>query len=204
MSNATIVSIAPCIISRSNPSIVPPDITIPQCFDESEPVFHHVVDVKTIEYIPMQQKGKGGRLNPISGLDYARSVVNDFINSIVFASSAEDASPGVIVVENHVAAITGKTLEDMQARQQRWKDIVISKTDDLWNKFGQRKFIMELAVVISKQMNLDREWARKASDSEMKICPACMTTIHPMASICANCRTIVNPDRYKKFQLAIS
>ena len=202
--NATIVSIAPCIIKRENPSVVPPEILVPQCFDENKPVFHHVVDVKTIEYIPMQQKGRGGRLNPISGLDYAKSVVEDFINSIIFASRADDAMPGVTVLENHVSAIPEKDLKVLQEQQSRWKNIIISKTDDMWFKFGQKKFIMELAVVISKQMNLDRDWAKKATDNEMKVCPACMTSVHPMASICANCRTIINPERYKKFQSAMA
>jgi len=204
MASATIISIAPCTIHQENPSIVPPEITVAACVDEDEPVFHIVSDVKTIEYIPLKEKGKGGRFVPISGHDYAKSVINDFLNSVVYSSPSEDTCPGVIVMENKIDHVADKTLNEMKSRQSRWKDFIISKTDDTWNKHGQRKFIMDLAITIAKQMNLDREWAKKASETEMKVCPACMTPIHPMASICGQCRTIVNPERYKKFQLANS
>ena len=203
---ATIISIAPCQIIQSNPSLVPPDILIAACVDENKPVLHRVDDISTIEYIPLKEKGKGGRLNPVSGLDYAKALVNDFLTSVIYSNPGESATPGVIAVEGQVLVdkIPLDVMNSLKERQARWQDIVIKKTDDMWNKFGQHKFIMEIAITIAKKLNLEREWAKKSSESFMKVCPACMIPIHPLASICSNCRTIIDPDRYKKFELATS
>lgn len=210
MATATIVSISPAPIKNNNPSVIPSEFIIPACVDLAKPVFFHMEDVKTIYYIPLQERGKPrSRFEAIAAYDHAKSIVSDYCKQVV--ASGGGIHPGVIALEGKIGQFDkdfqNKILPSLIEVEKKWEERLIIQSDDVWNRYQQRKFISDIAVVVARRQGIDKEheWARSfIKDARVtKECPACMSTIPAAAIVCKDCRTIIDPAEYnKKFKQA--
>lgn len=207
MSKATIISISPAPLISDNPSIIPPRIVVPAAESESKPVTLVITDVQTWHYIPLVE-GKGkkrSRFEKIDAYEHAKAVVSDHVKSVV--ASTSNAHPGIIAVEGSITLVPKEILLSLQNMQSAWKERVLKQADDLWNKYGQRKFISDIAVTIARREGLDKdkEWARTlvVDRKLVRECPACFAQINANALVCKECRTIIDVKAYnEKFKQA--
>ncbi len=201
MAKATIISISPAPLKNANPSVVPPNIIIPACSDENKPVCVVIEDRKTWHYIPLQERGRPRiRWETIPAIEHAKSVVADHVRKVV--SSSAHAHPGIIAVEGSITVVPKEILLELKKVQDVWKERVITHADDLWQKYRQRKFISDIAVLVARTLGLEneKEWAKIiVKDAKLtKNCPACYGVVHVDALICLHCRTIIDPKKYKE------
>lgn len=198
MSQATLVSIFPYPILQRHPGMSPALTEIPACPDHNLPVCHVIKDYSYNRYI---LDGKSVTI-PVIAYEQAQGMVRTFKKSIFYGSVNRGEIPGLeafdgaINVEQFLKE--NKPLhESMIANQMRWYNALIELADNDWSFKKDKRFITKLQVDAAKRLNLDKEWAKDAITETRIQCPACFQNIHPEATICSHCRTIVKPEEYE-------
>jgi hypothetical protein len=141
--------------------------------------------------------------------DVARAIVNDFIRAQICTS--DGAEPGIFCIPNRVVEDVkiletefSQELKNARFTQDKWEINLIKMADDDWSKSGHsHRAISNLQRDIAKRRRMDKEWLF-VPEGEMAHgmikCIACKTPVEKDAIICATCKTVLQPEEYKKLQ----
>lgn len=204
MSKSTLVSIVPFPIVEFKPGIYPGFFEIPPCKSEipeilviSDSVYHVEIDENRTITVKCPSE------------DIAKSIVDDYIVSNLAYSVDEDAAPGFMYKSGEFDLPTvmikfSGEINELKKRQLRWFGKLVEMADDDWERSRQHKFISDMQRHAAKALKLDRPWLIVPQPNTLTIlkCPACQSIIPPEAIVCANCRCILNMEKYKTLQFA--
>lgn len=198
---ATVVSICPFALHEMKPGMFPSFYRIPSARDTGL----EILIVNNAFYNqPLPATDQVVRVE-ISSKDIARSIVNDYIQGVM--AYGENCYPGLFWVRGNYDKPTVKTkfateLQTITQYQYNWFLAIVAIADDDWTQFKQHKFITETQRHAARFLGLKREWLIDQNTVTNVVtvnCPACFSMIHPEASICPNCRSVINVDKAAQF-----
>jgi len=204
MSLATIVSLMPCDIRESKPSIMPVEYFIPAA---------RMGDFETLKiedgygHLYLDQD-RGTVSVPIDSHKLADSIVKDYMYSCIELDYTGQATPGLFWLDGHLekSAILKdhlKKLNEVKDCQNRWFLRLVKVADDDWTRNQQHRSITAIqraaAVALKSQIG-ERPWNVEVKDMvAFKNCKYCTSTINAGALVCPTCgRQLVTDEELKK------
>lgn len=145
---------------------------------------------------------------PVSSYRVATAFVQDKIKA--FHCYTPDAMPGVFVlhgVHDSIAVLKNnvKEIKEAAEKQKRWYEALVKEADVLWARTnGNPLAISNDARLAAEQLQLGegKTWMQDFKTLQMTNCPACGVLRNGNFPICGNCRTILDPKKYKEMGLA--
>lgn len=141
---------------------------------------------------------------PTGALQVADSIVTDWLRGIDGCDMAE-RMPGVFYLVGELTVkdvITNHLLKLKQAetRQKNWFQEVVKQADILWARSnGNPLAISNSARLGCEHLGLkDKVWMKDFATLKLENCPACGTLRNNSYPVCANCKTIIDVDAFKK------
>ena len=204
MSTATIVSLMPCDIRESKPSIMPAEYFIPAA---KPPDFNIIVIHDGQGHLYLDQD-RGTVAVPIDAHKLADSIVKDYMYSCIDLDYLGQATPGLFWVDGELTKELIKKdhlkkLTEMIDVQNRWFMRLVKTADDDWSRNQQHRSITSIqrsaATVLKSQIG-ERPWNVEVRDMvQFKTCKFCTSTINAAALVCPICgRALVSEDELKK------
>lgn len=206
----TIVSLFPREIVETKPTTFPGRFVIPAAPENGFSLL--VVDPASY-YLASQNPRQPPNEFQINSALLANSIVQDYINSIAWASPGK--RPGVFWIngahdevsilhskdENGVPFLTRLKMEEQI--QKDWFLEVVKQADSLWARSnGNPTSIMEDARVGALRYGLkDKPWMGDAVASELKNCFSCGELVNYSYPTCKHCKAIINPEKAKELNL---
>jgi hypothetical protein len=138
----------------------------------------------------------------------AQSIVEDYVIGILGYSKGE-RQPGLfwipgLVSEKELKDKYKTELERANQLQLAWYAELIKMADAVWARTnGNPLAVADIMRMAAKETGTERAWIRDFSMIEMTKCPACGAPRNPEFPICGQCKTIVDPEKYKKLGLAV-
>ena len=204
---ATVVSIVPHEIKSDMPTVHPGDFVIPAS-DGKTPVVLVVKEAGHDVYMGSDRTPHSMRVK-IPAYDVARAIVEQYLHSVI--ATADNAQPGIFWVPGEYDADMielsfPKEMQNARIQQKNWYLELVKMADDDWTKSNHRhSAISNLQRMAADFLGFKREWvdAVKTNPELLNLvpCPACTTVISRAALLCPNCKTILKPEEYKKYQL---
>lgn len=204
MNNATLISIVPFPIAEFKPGIYPGFFEISASRDEVPEV---LVIGESVYHVELDES----RTITVKCLadDIAKSIVDDYVVSNLAYSEEDDAAPGIMWVSGklsrgEILSRFSEAIDNLKGRQRRWFMKLVQMADDDWEKTRQHKAISDMQRYAAKSLRLERPWIIAPSkDNEGMIkCPACQSFISSLAIVCAQCRCVINMEKWKTLQFA--
>lgn len=199
----SVISLCPFPINEMKPGMTPSYYNISKCKDGEIEVLI-VRDAFYIQGIPATNQTIKVT---VLAKDIARSLVNDYIQGVV--AYKENCYPALFWVRgiynrDKVKAELKNQVAEAQANQRNWFEAIVKMADDDWAQWHQHKFITDNQRFAASYLGLDREWLMtpNATANLTQLCPACKSTIHIDAAICANCRAVVDSKKAAAFKFA--
>lgn len=203
----TIVSTLPLEINETKPGLIPGQFIIPLA-KKDDFSFIVIDDCQTIHLNPVPNMPN--MVIPEPAETVAKAIIRDYRDSAMETSShtQEDGSigiPGLFYLTGEVSKIDIKTkhkelLDQAHKNTKAWFKNLVTKADDTWVKYKQRRMILDLARIAANNLGLEREWNYDMLSNQSMNCPWCKTNIHPESIKCANCNEIVNVEAYNKMK----
>ena len=201
---ATIISIVPFAIAEEKPGIYPGYFVIPASTREAPEVLNVGESIYHVEV----DEGRSIVVK-CSPHEIARSIVEDYVTSNLAYSENDNAAPGIFwkpgfYTKIEVIAKFSKEIKDIKERQWKWFIKLVRMADDDWEKTRQHKSISDMQRFACKALGQDRPWiiqpteAMLMSSNQIIKCPSCMSVLQIGVVVCANCRCIIDMDKYKK------
>lgn len=137
----------------------------------------------------------------------AQAVVEDYIIGLLAYSKGE-RQPGLFWVPGVVKEEELKTkykpeMDRAVKMQDAWYMELIKMADSIWARTnGNPIAIADLMRLACKESNTERAWTRDFSMVQLTKCPACGAARNPEFPICGQCKTVVDPKKYKELGLS--
>lgn len=201
---STIISLIPFPINEIKPGLYPGHFQIPAAKEDD---FEILTVEKSVHYVYLDMD-RGSLSVPTTSSDVAKSICEDY-KSAKLGYILGHSEPGIFHIEGEykdkkaILAIAKDKIEHARALQRNWYVKLVEIADDEWAKYRSNKSISDTQRFAAKSLGLDREWNVEAKAEANRFCPACRAVIVDGASICGNCRTIIDPEAYAKFQPAL-
>jgi hypothetical protein len=143
----------------------------------------------------------------VPAYEVAKSLVADLVGSMVEYDI--DAHAGLIAVDGILTSITLKTkfneqLTLLKSVQERWFRKLVDLADKDWSRTKSPMAVSDLQRTACKLLGLSKEWSETSEARTVIECIACRSLIPSDSIICKNCKTVLNPEAYKRFQTAVS
>lgn len=144
---------------------------------------------------------------PTGSVGVARAIVTDYCNSLLGFSP--NAMPGLFFVHGEKTAMQikvefKKELEEAKVRQDNWYKELVSIADQLWARSnGNPLTISDDARLAAQELGLakDKPWMQDFNTLLKVNCPACGFLIPGDFPVCGNCKTVINPEKFKALGL---
>lgn len=197
----TIVSLVPFELREEKPGLVPGLYVIPEAKVDQ-------IGLLVIESASAVMFVGGEQVNvriPVNADSIAKSIVYDYC--LAQLGYGEDSGPGIFWVygkhdQKSIMLSHATELADARKKQGNWFAALVRLADDDWASHHQHKTISFLQRFACNSLGLKREWTVEPKNEDIKLCPGCMTQVHPLAAICGRCHTIINEEAYKKLKRA--
>ncbi len=145
---------------------------------------------------------------PTSAVVIADSIINDFCNGLLGCNMG-DSMPGLMFIPGDISvskfkAEYTKELDKLIAKQRNWFLELVKSGDKDWAKTnGNPLAVNEDMRMAAKELGLmDKDWMQDFQTNEMIRCVACGSLRNPKFPMCGNCKTIVDPELFKKLNIA--
>jgi len=205
MDKSTLVSILPFQLDEKKPTIFPGRFQVPAGSD-TNPGTLSIGPSSWWKELPDDQP----LLEiPVSSFSVAESVVNDFKNSQLGFSKGQ-REPGIFFVmgEKDSKGVLKDHKAELDAaihKQKEWYLALVKIADTLWARTqGNPLSITNTARQAAIYLKLDKPWMQDFKTLQMENCPACGTLRQNLFPVCANCKTILDPERYKALKLSVA
>jgi len=203
--NSTIISIVPFLINEFKPGIYPGRFTIQPCIDANKPEILHVGT--SVYFIP-QFNGDDelpAHVVKTPSHDIAKSIVNDYLSAQM--DTNPECQPGIAWLDGKLAIVDITTkhrnlLQDLKKYQINWFGKLVQRADNDWNRYKRHTVVSDVQRFAAKALSLERDWLTPESHEIPVKCPSCLTNCDRAAVVCANCRCILDQERYKKLTFA--
>jgi hypothetical protein len=202
MDKSTLVSILPFEVDEKKPTIFPGRFKVPAGTIESPGV---LVVGPSSWWREIDEKQPLLEI-PVSSYNVADSIVRDFCIAQLGCNMG-DKKPGIFFL---LGALDKKTilekhqseLKAAEEKQKNWYLALVKVADVLWSRTsGNPLAISNDARHAAKFLQLDKPWMQDFKTMQMQNCPACGTLRANQFPVCANCKTILDPERYKALGL---
>jgi hypothetical protein len=140
---------------------------------------------------------------PVPAIDCARSVVNDYVTSLI-AVDLPDRVPGLFAVEGdwkdkkEFQLKHADKLIQYRKYQLNWFENLVRDADDMWAKTHSPVMISDLQRSAAKQLGFQRDWINPTPSELLEKCPICKNPINPGALKCISCQTVLNKVEYDR------
>ncbi len=195
----TIISVVPFEINENKPGLYPGHFIIPSAKKDD---FEMLVVDRSVHHVYMDMD-RGSLTVPTVSEEIARSICEDYSRAQLAYEKGE-VEPGLFYIPGEykdkkaVLAAHKDKIDAARARQKNWFMRLVEIADDEWNKYHSHKMISDVQRYAAEFLGLEREWNVKGQVESLTQCPACKSQITVGALVCSVCRTIVNPEEYKK------
>lgn len=198
----TVVSLMPLELNEEKPGLVPQRFIIPKS-DGKIPAVLVVGEARHYVYLDQQRGHLPVRDSPA---EVARSLVNDYITSQ--PRVGPDAHPGLFWVAGEYTADGiqkdySSELAEAERVQNNWFVEICKMADDDFNKFQQHNVVSDFQRKIAQMIGWttdQHEWMAASLTQGAKKCPACGTVAKGI--VCASCRCVLDPEKYKTLTFA--
>lgn len=187
MSKSTVVSLCPYEINAFKPGLNPENYKIAEA-NPGEIKLLVVEDTFYFRQIPMQVEQI--RI-PVSSNEVARSIVQDHLQSLIYASP--ESRPALFWVEGAktVAEIRKECADQIKEemdKQLTWFQTLVGKADDDWQKYRSLNTITKTQRKAAVALGVKRDWLT-TDVASTKECIACFSRIDKRATVCPVCTT---------------
>ena len=197
---STLVSVLPFALNESKPTLYPGEYHIPAAKYPDGIETLVIADAHGLLYLDAD---RGSLRVNIASEEVAKSIVDDYIRSVLAIDTHQ--RPGIFYLvgdynSTEVAEEQAEALNKAHEYQRNWFQALVRIADDDWSKFHQHKIISNIQRVAAQCLNLSREWLTLIP-SESQLCPMCRIVVDPLAVLCMNCKTVLNPEKYKEYKV---
>ena len=187
MSKCTVASLCPYPINAFKPGLNPENYHIEEA-GPGEIKLLVVEDSFYFRQIPLQTEQL--RM-PVSASEIARSIVQDHLQSLIYASP--ESRPALFWVEGEktVAEIRKECADQIKeetSKQLLWYQTLVAKADDDWQKYRSLNTITKTQRKAAAALGAKRDWVTTDVTST-KECIACFSRIDKRATVCPVCTT---------------
>lgn len=146
---------------------------------------------------------------PVSSVQIAESIVRDYSNGIVMCDMGE-SRPGLFFIPGNISIDELKTkhkdiLTLAIKRQENWFRALVKLADSFWARTnGNPLSISDDSRLAARMLKIeDRPWLMdfKMENVIITACPACGTMRNNSFPVCANCKTVIDTDKFNKLGL---
>ncbi len=146
---------------------------------------------------------------PVSSVQIAESVVRDYANGIIMCDMGE-TRPGLFFIPGDVPVTELKTkyidiFNLAIKRQENWFRALVKLADSFWARTnGNPMSISDDSRMAAKMLKIeDRPWLMEYRMEDVKVaaCPACGTIRNSVFPVCANCKTVIDTEKFNKLGL---
>jgi len=146
---------------------------------------------------------------PVSSVQVAESIVRDYSNGIIMCDMGESRPglfflPGAITVDE-LKSNHADLLVQAVKRQENWFKALVKLADSFWARTnGNPLSISDDSRLAAKMLKIeDRAWLQnyRMEGIVMQNCPACGQLRNNLYPVCANCKTVVDIERFNKLGL---
>ncbi len=202
MDKSTVVSILPYEVDEKKPTIFPGRFKVPAGSPEAPGLlvvgpsswWREIDDKQPLLEIP------------VSSYNVADSIVKDFCIAQL-GCNMNDKKPGLFFVigefdQKTLIAKHSAELKLAEERQHNWFLALVKVADILWSRTsGNPLAISNDARHAAKVLRLDKPWMQDFKTMQMINCPACGSLRANQFPVCANCKTILDAEKYKALGL---
>lgn len=200
MDTYTLVSIYPQVINETKPGQDPAEYCLKACEDEKVPSTLHIGEAVDNRFVG----GDVGTVQmPIKAETVAKAFVQDLISS--FAHADASAYPGVFYLEGKktiAEILASAAYKEALGKQRAYFLRLVKLADDDWNANRKHGNISAMHRLAANKLGQVRDWTVNVEDSKTLRCPGCMVHVPEQAVICANCKTILDEEKFKKLKIA--
>jgi hypothetical protein len=140
---------------------------------------------------------------PVPAIDCARSIVNDYVSSLIAVDMPERV-PGLFAVvgdwsdKKEFQIKHAADLLFYRKAQIGWFENLVRDADDAWSKTHSPVMISDLQKAAAKQLGFARDWINPTPSEMLQKCPICQNPINPGALKCIACQTVLNKAEYER------
>jgi hypothetical protein len=201
----TIVSIVPFLINEFKPGIYPGRFTIQPCLDSKRP--ETLIVGSSVHFI--QQYNGDEEMPPVvvktTCKDIATSVVNDYLRGQMDANP--DCHPGLSFVRDKISTEEliqnyKPLLAELSRKQLKWFGKLVERADNDWNRYKRHSVVSDNQRFACRALGMEKEWLTVDSNDVPIKCPACFSLCNKAAIVCANCRCVLDQEKFKKLAFA--
>lgn len=142
-----------------------------------------------------------------SSIQVADSVVKDWANGLLGCDMGE-SMPGIFFLmgEHTPESILKNNQAELvraAAKQANWYKALVKMGDILWSRSnGNPISISDDMRLAAQELGFkDKQWIKDFTTLELNNCPACGTLRNNSFPVCANCKTIIDTDKFKQLGL---
>jgi hypothetical protein len=193
------------MISEFKPGIYPGRFVIPACLDFKKP--KTLVVTTSVYFIPQfnGDEEMPSHVVKVHCKEMVESIFNDYMRSQmdvnVDCRPGLDFVPGRVSVEEFLKSFPLKHIE-MQKKQLTWFTKLVQRADNDWNRYKNHKVVSDNQRFAARALGLEKDWLTLDSTEVPVKCPSCKTNCVPDAVVCANCRCILDKEKYDKLSFA--
>lgn len=147
---------------------------------------------------------------PNGSVQVANAIVVDYCNGLLACDMAE-AMPGLFWIPGKIELATLLTkhrveLDRARVRQNNWYAELIKMADALWSRSqGNPLAISDDMRLAARSLGQNaKEWLQDYQVTETSRCPACGTLRNTAFPMCANCKTVIDVEKFKQMGLQIA
>lgn len=201
----TIVSIYPREIKESKPTIDPGFFHIPPGSYDNPSTLIVGTSCYWKEIDPEQPLLE----IPVPAVQVADSIVKDFCNGI-FGCDMNVSMPGLFYVpgELGISEIRHKyshLLDKARVKQTSFFNTLVKLADVMWARTnGNPLSISDDARHAARELGVERVWMESFKTLTLDKCPACGSLRDSGFPVCPNCKTVIDPEKYKELGLQVA
>ena len=145
---------------------------------------------------------------PVAAHHIAKSIVDDFVNTVI--ESSNDAGPGMMwfegtLTKTDVMAHHKNDLKTLVEKQVRWFKNLCQKADDDWNQYHKASLISSHQKYAAEYLEYKAPWLMDYQPNAGLIeCPSCFTKIDSRASVCINCKAVLNKEKAAQYGIIVT
>ncbi len=137
----------------------------------------------------------------------AKSIVDDYCKGML-GCDMKGSMPGLFWVPGAFSVFEiqknhADKLREAKIKQDNWYKELIKLADIGWAKSNGNPITIALEMKLAATMLglVDKPWMKDQIFLELSNCPACGNKTDPKYPMCANCKTIINPELFARLNL---